>query len=567
MIPAINQLQTFIRPAIPYAQGFAIGHTMYSFRKIENSVHQGHNYYLTAVFQSAQVYCAQSHAIRALFYAGKHIKFSYAGTFSIVAPMLVSYAAKHVQNPLLKKSIYLIHDNIGTLSQVVTITSSIALLILGQIPIAMTSLSFLVIGVLDETGILPTAIRQFINNLGFAITTTINLTIGDDFNKFISVSQLVCLAAGRIFNWEKSNEVVKYPIDPIFPLSFSEIKNFNSDNLEINKGHLNTTEPGANHIDLDELNTICKQIDWKNKSHWNTLVKKLEKDERWKKRGPGPGKEIIYIQNSIKELVSAIKAQRILAGEPRDYKTLTLYTKNIIKFLKKGDEVTRVDTILRLAVEGGNYCGPGQFEVIEKVHNGLKVSSEETTIDEKIKLILLQDRDAIFEGLYELMMSFLPKFFTKIIDPLDVHTKNQYLMFYGKELGLTMEGAKNDATASLSPLECLFWSKFGYFVKSYFWEKYNAKHIVETIIDAVGTSNLPKDKIYTWWLEWVENQKTMSPEQKKSFIEMLSIGEIEHQVYNKKTKQSCSQIKQKFIVPMLIEMGILKMKTQHSKLK
>lgn len=560
-------------PLIPVVKGISFGHLMNTNSRHEASVKAGHNYFLTAIFQCFQIYESQKQVLRAFKAAGRPINLPFVvRNLTLIFPIISSLAvSQKIKNPLLKRSVYFIHQHIGKVAFVAGAVASVALIAFGQYTMGIASITCLTIGILGHLGVIPFAIRRIIYQSGFIISTSCSLILGDPFEKCYSAAELTLLIASKIFKHVEKNKIKrrstlqaqdKHRIN----ISLDRLNELNEDTkVDINRYHIHWNRvPPPPKVDLLDLLKIEKQIDWSEK-HMEALKAKLAKDERWLQRGLGTGHELEFMRSNLSRFVARIKTKNILEGEPHSYEPLVLLLKHIIamtkKLDKKKDDTWRVDIILRLAIEGGEYCGPGVVEVVEDVYSSLR-GYQNTSFEEKTLGFLRQERNLRFHAIYDYVWktTILQKFTARLINNLDLHIKNSTMRLLANKCGFSALSAKDDGVATASPMQDLILQQLYSPMIDSFWkgnpsipiQAYDANFVIDTLQNGIGNPQMPLLEYYKWWIDWIDRQQ-VSIEEKEKFKEMLSNGGLEETGPDGKRR-----VKRKYIIAMAFELGLIK---------
>jgi len=559
---------------IPVARGIEFGYFLNQGKLNENTVRQGHNYWITGLFQSMQVYFAQSQVGEALSAAGRSIKIPYGlSNATLLVPFLFSWAAScKIKSNFVKKAVYLIHDNIGTLSQIAGVVSSVALIAFGHIAFGVAALTCLGIGFLDRQGFLPEKLRHILHTSDFYVSNVTALLIGSPIEKIISLVDVAVFVTNKIFSFRAEKLKKKHEHSGKTHLTLEKVQQLpEKPKVEVNEGHLHN-KPLKELItpdeSLDELIKLCDAIDWNSTRHFPALRAKLARDERWTHRDGLQGKEVEYLKQNLKIFVRDIKKRHISVGEPKNYDILTKYCKHIIADIKKKDDITQADALMRLAIEGGEYCGPARYEVAEDLFSNLILHRPKLPLEIRMLMLLQHQRGTIFKSIYYWQWNnhFVNKGLGKAINYQDVHVYNQMAGIVGEDFGLPAKGAKHDTTAVTGPLIELIISKVYYAQNQLFWkggkkkvngrdydiQGYTADHIAQTIINATGSKLLPLPDVYDWWGTWLKNQKELPQAKRAEFEKLRSEGGLDEEHEGKR------RLKRKYAVAMLLEMGVLK---------
>lgn len=553
------------------AVGIGLGNSAISIDRMEASVRQGHNHYLTTLFQTLQLNTTLTFANVALDKAGQD---SFSWTTHLVtlaAPAALSYAlSTEIEDGTVRDIVLFAHDNVSNLSKLVDAVSFVAMIYFGSVITPALALSFYAIGVLDQQGILPEGIRQTLHKGSFFIGAATGLFYGGPISQMSCAIGLTIYVAYKYFEFQ-------YPgITPVVhedqrsePLTHETLPSFLQDfspALSVNRGHVDyPTLPPIPNVELTTLYTLCDEIPWEN--HLNALQRKLAQDLRWTEREQREGGEIEYLNRELRSFVDSIVNHRILQGEPGNYETMKSYLKIITSILPDQDEITQADALITLAVEGSEYCGPGKFRVVADVYSSLVAEAADLPYRTKILQSLEQFRMSVFQGIYNEIWNgdAISRAVRGIIDFQDIHAFNQVVIYGGSSFGLPNQGAADDETISESPfvrvlmnsiyepMQQLFWEG-GIVGEGEFFEGYTDDSIVAHLREQIGTPLLPAYEFYAWWNEWIERQ-SISDERKVELQEGL--GHIPPQLFGVPLEVD-DVIQDRFIEAMLVDIGVFR---------
>lgn len=174
--------------------------------------------------------------------------------------------------------------------------------------------------------------------------------------------------------------------------------------------------------------------------------------------------------------------------------------------------------------------------------------------------LLQQKRHTIFQQIQSYIWNISPlwRFIGSIVDNNDAHAFNQDLNILAPHYGLPTQGAHQDPSLQSTPLSSAISNYLYHSYKHFFWEGhteddltiegYTPETILHTLEENLGTTLLPKAEIYEWYRDWLVRQNLSTDD--------LSIGWLLGEPFEEE-----GHIKPKFILGMLLEMGILRSAT------
>jgi hypothetical protein len=543
-------------------RGVSLGTGTTELKRIEDSVRAGRNAVLTALTQTAQVsytFSLTNEAIPDIVPAGAKI-------VTYLAPSLLAYAVK---KGFMRPVCLFLQDHIGTLCQLASTISAIALIALGSLALGIASLSLLALGYLDRWGILPLCLRQFIHDTSPIIRIATGIIVGDLLEKLFALATVV------FYCYEKCIAPPEEPAPPpqidrqnaLTPELLDRILK-NNVPLEINSAHLrwDILVPTPN-IEIRELLSLYDTVDWE--PHLQVIRAKCKGDARFVERIGDPEKMdppilIAHMRENLKSYLNSVQGRHIADGEIHDYDRLEIYLKVIADYLKKEQNaIHRADALLRLSVEGGQYCGPEKFHVAEDLYANYILRQDQVPVHIQILLSLQDSRTQWMQARYLDVMNGVqdnPTCMTSClsaisaIDFQDLHFYNQFINIYGSEFGLRRGAAANDHAAVIDPLSKAFLRKLIRQFKILFESEYTPSRIQQILQDKIGTPGLPLPNLFTWWQNWIDRQN-LSQQQKTILSEEL---QNENQLLGSPLLRGRS-FDRRFTNAMLLDLGILRL--------
>lgn len=605
--------------AEPLMRGLKFGGLMNEALEDDDTFRRGRHHVMTALNQSLSLSLAFEQLERCYQAAGVNFPLA-AWNFAIYAvPMGVSFfASREIKFLQLSRVANFVQSHLGKLSLVAMAASTAALFVLGQITLAATTLTYLSVGVLCRYNILPQKVQNAVHHAGFFIGNFAGLYLGGNFVRVICMMNLMIKVVERFFESKRLAEAKKTKAatkmnsdekniekEPKTQITLKELEKLTNDTIcPIRTSHLykNPLQPVGKNVKIEHLLEECDKIDWP--KHEIILKKKLAKDKRWVELEQYNSKPFEYFKKSLKELVESIKDQNILEGKPESYEMLEYYCRYIAEHFKEHDEMTRVDMLLKLAIEGGGYCGAGKFRMVEEVYESLTYQAVGIPLETRVLACAKLERHRIWENIYQLLWKTSPviQFFGYMSDVNAVHNANLFsnLVQAGRKFGIPHESAKNDKTAVINPFthyvafssvkkvedcfwkeksipQCYFeikkpskqdrwkvWKWINFKFENVTTTPYNQKAILDRFAETIGTPQLKSEEIHMWWYNWVNRQQGLSDDKKEELGDELIYGLSSKNAegkeifpFNGEAFAIDKKIQPKFLIAMLIEMGFL----------
>lgn len=592
----------------PFFRGLSNGLLFYQARSQEITVLQGRNHFVAALSQMMEATIAFDHVTRALKaydLTQPHQRLAY---LNFGVPIGLAYlASREISNLYVRKVVNLAQAHVGSLCLVATIASNVALFAIGQQLIAGTTLVYLGIGFLDRRNLLPERVHQILDKGGHVVGSITGLVFGGNFVRLISVIDIVMTTYNVYLSYRNPNpdpviipEAQPLTLPPVAetPVSVSrqDLTTLNEYSLrEVNRSHLNrnllpTIREG---ITLDRLTELADAIPWEN--HRAVIHAKLEDDERWREIAAGTMDEIAYFRQNLQKLVNGIKNHEILQGRPQNFQMVEAYLLYLAQELGNQDAMTQADYLITLGIEGGEYCGPGAFRVIEELFSNMISHTAGLPLEWRVLASLQQERVSIFQQIFDNFWKTSPQtqFYKNFMNMNDIHNYDTMMNATqaGPRFGIPHQGALNDEAAYISPSIEIMFKPLSYILDRTFWQGSEMKlwhiesnrdlnpgeswkvwrwykNIIETIWvhpydqyailtrlnSTIGTAQIPKADIYAWWQNWIERQELSVAEKEAMQEELMMFASINGECLE--TPQG--EIETKFLIAMLQEMGVLK---------
>ncbi|MEI8329641.1 MAG: hypothetical protein WCG14_06560 [Chlamydiia bacterium] len=459
-------------------------------------------------------------------------------------------------------SVNLVFDNLTNVYQAAAVVSSVALLFFGHTVFGASSLFVLGIGYVDRTGSLPLEWRLRWQSCAGPLSTGLNLVLGNRITQFFAVCSL---GAAYLIHRNESYRARSNPSYTLVPnpVTLEQARRilYGRISPEINRSYIyHRPIPETPNIDLQVLIDLFNATDW-TPANCRALRAKLTIDGQFLATHSDPllvtdADMIVFAKENLAEFVHSVKERRVLVGEPVSYERFDAYLKIIAQYLTRQDPTTQTDALLRLAVEGGRYCGPGKFEVAESIYALVSDESDSTSFVNIITHYLHSHRSRWFMNEIVHTNPVIQAYGEiGLMDGQDVHTVHAMVNAYGRFLGVYSEAAANDLVAEM-PALFLFISDF--FLKDMFltnfWNEHPAIKFVDQIQEGLASKAIPKNRVYDFLLEWIQITSFPSEECKEGWLESLRGGE-----FNRIPVDTNGVIHPRILAFMLVHMGVLQL--------
>ncbi|GAB4227430.1 MAG: hypothetical protein Tsb0021_04330 [Chlamydiales bacterium] len=484
----------------------------------------------------------------------------------------------------LRRSVYLIHDNIGTVFQISIFATSIGLGVTGGLYTGVAMASIIGLEFLCQKGVLPFPLRSRFYALLTYVSIFSRLATGNIFEKTLATVELTGLVLKKLQNQRLRMPIVQLNHhettgDPVRKWSVCIDENHLKYKKEFKYSEVNLAE---------ETNALIDFIEWnetyiiKAAAHDEKFIEKLKKGEigkgtyhltleefreclanldhhRSKSERDQETMDAVksYLNSGIQEFVHRIVNRKILKGEPKEekhYRILETKAKAIIENLKRQKDDPKAyisvhDTMAALGF-AGYYCGSGYFREIDGRYQSL-IDFEEGTLQNKILQVLRQKREQVFHR-FLLALKEAQEAKGKALDIEDIHVYNQMLAIYGHTFGLEQNhAAEADASVADSPLLFLLDKMIFSRIKDGMYQRfvdevYTVDQICETVQDEIDFGAIPYYLVEEWYVNWFMEKKSMKRDEAKKYFQEEAVNLM------------TGKIKNKYLIPLLMETGVLK---------
>lgn len=602
----------------PLMQGLKRGGLMNQCLEDEDTYRQGRHHVMTAINQILEC----TIAVEQLSACFRKANLSYSLTLLNIAAYVIPagaayFASRQIKALGLSEKANFIQDHLGKISFIVTAIATGALFLLGQQLLAGCTCVYLAVGVLDRYNFFSENTQKRLRQTNFVIANLAGLYFGGHFIRVMCVVNLVVASVQQYFKYlriseqkkenalriEPKNRVAEAsPVERIQPkISLAELQRLRNDSVcPIIKSHVHKPilPPVDENVRIDGILDAYYQIDWDNHEH--VVKTRLEKDKRWLEVGQRNFTPMKYFEKNLISFVESIRDHTILEGKPESYEMLEYYCRYIAQELKNQDEMTQANILIKLGVDGGEYCGTGKFGAAEEVFEDLIGQSNGLPLDLRVLAALRQERMRVWQNIY--LMTWQTNPFWQIqgyfTDVYAVHNANLFinLIRAGEKFGIPHQAAQNDQTALINPATHYLAFTMVKWVEEVFWNgrpipqcyfsfenpnendrlksmglkiniglaepsPYDQTAMLNRLHAVIGTAQISRYDIPIWWAHWIERQEELTEEERAQLTDELqsyspSIGgeTLEAEV---EAGEEHPKIRNKFLLAMLIEMGVL----------
>lgn len=595
----------------------------------EDAARRGKSYVLSALHQTSQAYQSLSHLNELEQVTGSIVSGKIKALWLLASPLIALGAAvtqdsegksaflselnQKVKHLPLKRSLGSLHNNAGSLYQIASLVTSLALLKLGCQAYAITSIFALCMGYLIRHNYVPVSVNNFYMRIA---TPIVNLGAILSNDRLLQSLTILNLMGDAIEAWSAIKMRPYDQVKHVSHLTYKQLEQIfeGKASLKVNRSHISTIPfPKAKSLDFDPLKKFL--VDWNKQENFEVLKEAVLNDARFysspeydkipeeyqnilnelndekqKKSLKGiyssqqnqfntyinGNKDLIikYAKNQINFLINDIENESIETNTRINYKVLKNYLGIIVEKLPHATSNQQTLMLARLATEGGGYCGPGVVQQLEKIAVQLLQQTvncdklDRLPLKQRLLIILQQDRLRIVEGLHD---DILPA-----LNPLiqhahggkrQVHAFNVTAQVFASNFGLPDLDLNHDLNAPIDSFDKFLYQKYHYklnpdvlWINSVHTYKrkelygYTKNRILSTLLTEVNTGNMIVNAdIYAWANKWLE-QVEATHKEKKSFAKALqSLVDFK----GKNITNDQFKIHPCLFQAMLVDMGIL----------
>jgi hypothetical protein len=550
-------------------EAWGSAYTLVASKAQEDAAYVGCNTWLTALQQLGQAAALQEIYSKMMDVRGKTHSVFLEFAAVIFVPMGLG-AAKTFTD---EETIEWLHSNVGNLCQLATLVTAVALLYLGQTAYATTTLAIMTVGYLNRHHYLPLPIEKACSKVSPWIGNISALMYSHWIVKLFALTELIDHANVLLF---KRHQV---PYDEAQHHSHLEnLQQFEDIYarkvaVEVNPEHVWIAPfPHSSRTEFAPLIEFCDDFQWP----VDRLLRDLNQDPRWHRSPLKKSFDLAsdklpialeYARTTFKKMVHDVQNQCIETGEVLDYGVLKSYLGYITDHLHQAPKEIQDEIMLQLAIEGGDYCGPGIYYQLETAAttlllNQVSVNREERArlpLKQRILLLLQQERLRVMEGFHDAINKINPGLHFLKGGKKDIHGMNYTIQLIGQDFGLPDQGASQDKTATVSKVEQWFFPRLLGVYSKHLWtgleyryidnrqkyyeqiEGYTVNRILDAIQKQMGLPLFGNSDVYGWAREWNETLE-----------DRILAGEFE---------SFGAKIDSNFLKAMLVDMGILRIKS------
>lgn len=484
-----------------FMRGLKFGGLMNRALEQDDTFRKGRHHFMTAVNQILEWSLALEQIGRCFQAANMNLSLANWHIIKFVVPMGTAYlASRQIRMLHLSEIANFVQTHLGKLSLVAIAISSIALLALGQTVLAVTTLAYLSLGLLDRYNLLSESTQKVVQKANFFIGNFTGLYLGGNFVRLVCAMNLTIATVEKYFEnreqVEKSegfSALEEETFDNEYKsekaeITLSELELLTNEiKCSVNKAHIQIKPlPEVREdVRIEDLLEVCDTIDWS--KHEYVVKNKLKKDKRWLEVGQFNSEPLDYFKRNLRHLIDSIKDHTIMEGKPASYEMLELYCRYIAQemhaMIEKEDmtkeervqaEMAVADMFIKLGVEGADYCGTGKFGAVEEVYENLVAQSNVLPLETRVLACQQQERQRIWQHIYQVLWTTNPltQIFGYFTDVNAIHNANVFinLIQAGHKFGIPHEAAKNDQAATINPITHYLAFSYVHILENCFWK-------------------------------------------------------------------------------------------------
>lgn len=600
--------------SLQLVQGLSIGYEFSSVKNSEDEVKQGKNYYLSSLFQAAEIaYCTSliKKISTSVFQKSipSYLSFVCNNSFFIYLPFGLACATVKQGDyenlveqkiplpkklrPITTKTLNFFAEHAGDLLRVAILVENIALAYLGQYAFAGAFLSAFVYREIDMLGFVPHKVSLFmetympiVSTLGLAITgnTLVLRTLAlTEFSAYLnrSIIYKVEPAVRYIFSCKGPTlEEYEQPWVEQKNLTFeemNEILDSSPNSFEINPAHCSKNVAKDSDLPKDEqlqdFLTLFNQINWQTEGKYQLIAAKLKRDDRFcdflRKEFPNENnirqnfEELVqelarqenqskekylatWITEQISTFTDVLLHNKTPKGSRNDLQEGIENSKKILYYVKNlQDNVHKEDLLLKLAVEGGDYCAlaikRATKEIIQEAvlpHGFSQEVLEQFDAQKSYELSILQalqnERFRLVQEKHSKISSEISAAITMDVHIFDLLSDFIFMGFYP---------IRDSKRKRVNMIDIAYWTAQE-FLRSQTLQDYKSN--VTGIIKAQG-----EQRFITYLLQFIDSHQQLTDEQKLALREKYSLFDNDN--------WNAEETNERFYRLMLVMLGVLKL--------
>lgn len=486
--------------------GVWVGHTAFVYKRTEESYRAGVNRPY-AIW--GQVGCVNN-AIYQVFESFKALSIS---PFSLsvqavcyLTPVITGFLTSRISfdaSPRMKRVILAIYNNISSLCQIAIMVSSVALICLGQTMFGASTLFFIGFEIYQNHFKVSLIGNKTINGLGFVLSNLARLTLGGLHHKILCLIDVSCFLSDLFSSYTGTKPKKSVPD--------SNINIVNSDlltNVKINTEHLNFRQelPAPPQVDLEQMETLFRQINWQEKDFRELLQKKVKEDDHWRENfGDKKSEEELfqYVQRGVRLFIKNISNRTLPNGESNDPEKLEVKVKFILDALSRKDMRVKAQNVVDLSI-AAYYCPAGYMRAVKNAFITVCDDTfEHESLPNKIYSSLDFERKHLFEQfLFELKKATDSSVIRHLVNPEDIHNYNWFSNAIGG--AFYFQAARDENEDPLSYISSIGKQLLSFmarpFIKKYI-QKYNPELILDSLRRSIGNLFIKDSLLQQWFID------------------------------------------------------------------
>lgn len=520
----------------PVLGGLESGSQVVEFYSQEQTNHVGYYHYpATAALQGLLLGASIKHVATLV---GKGDAFANVGviqelSYAILPAFLSWGVSQSFKNPHIHFLFLSTHDALPHLCFLVNLVTSVAAIYFGSALYGGISLSLMMLGLINQYATLPPSLHTNLNRMFYGVSHLLGLVNGSFLVQLASGFDLA--VDGLNYFLEEDLIGLKKDETPRPKVEWTDL----FENGTLKSGFIRELEVDTNHL-LDsilpmiqklpegtsqDIITFATSIDWSLEKNSQALNKYIKEDDRAKIVGKDE-EGSSFLLTSLQGFISEIEKY----PDP----IIVTMLKKFAGFIQRPEvaDSTKIDLILKIGIEGGNYCSPKKVAALQEIFlNSVVLDSSETGFKERLILLLHNHRKQCFDSwLTQLIPPDHPIYWIAPIN--DMHTYNTILSTWGQEFHLFSLSAQNDVVAQVTKLDKILFLLLGRHlnVTAGLSESYTVPEIIKYIKEVRGTTLLPITTFYVGFNEWAD--ENLSGILKDHYDDLAVHGKLEnHDAY------------------------------------
>jgi hypothetical protein len=429
----------------------------------------------------------------------------------IVMTALLASKLKLSKNPKFKKTFNWINTYFTSSMHLVCLTASIGLIYLGKQKEGSITTAFIIYGFMQRRNLIFNATNE--NKLYDVLQVGLNgfrIYSGDIRYQLYGIYSTSLQIEEKLQKIRKEKKLKNQPKVEPFTMRFGEWVTAYGFSLIPNPQQSLYTLPPAPNVDLSDLKTLFKNINWQDPNYAGQIRNFVTNDEHWEEfhSNKKTDQELFdYIEKGLEDLIETVSNGSSRSAEFNNIQTLENRLKHILNQLQKKDKKDQAEVLIQLGL-AGYYCPAGYRRILKDTYSHLYDYRADTIQDKLLKVLDFDKRHLVQTCFYE-WHSRIPSFggLKVLLNPSNQHRNDFIMSRIGDRflLGWDQDAEDDETLFPAIPFEAEFWSCIYSKTIRNFKEQYHAERILEVVHTAFANSQIPWEQFERWFVSHIKD--------------------------------------------------------------